>query len=385
MTELEERVRNVFQDAFGEPPKLVARAPGRVNLIGERVDYGDGWVLPMAIDNGTIVCAGPGIGNAVEVVAADYDQERDRIALDRPLERCEESRWANHPRGIVSALQTSGIKVAGARLAIGGDVPQGAGLSSSASLGVATAAALAQLAGAELDYTQLALIAQSAEREFVGTNCGIMDQLVIARAQAGAALLIDCRSLAVEPVPLPGNAAVLVVGSGVRRELAAGAYNDRRREVEAAARHYDVAALRDLTQAQLEAGRAGLDETLYRRARHQVTENARTLAAAKALRDNDLAAFGRLMNASHASLRDDFAVSVPAMDRLVALLQDAIGENGGARMTGGGFGGAAVALCEREALPDVRIALANGYRTPAGKVAVVTECQPASGMKVRLV
>ncbi len=385
MTGLEERVRNVFQDAFGEPPTLVARAPGRVNLIGEHVDYGDGWVLPMAIDSGTIVCAAPSIEDAVEVVAADYGQERDRIALDVEVQRREAPRWANHPRGIVSALQFRGIKVAGARLAIGGDVPRGAGLSSSASLGVATAAALAQPAGAGLDYTQLALIAQSAEREFVGTDCGIMDQLVIARAQAGAALLIDCRSLAVEPVPLPGNAAVLVVESGIRRELAAGAYNDRRREVEAAARHYDIAALRDLTQAQLEAGRAGLDETLYRRARHQVTENARTLAAAKALRDNDLAAFGRLMNASHASLRDDFAVSVPAMDRLVALLQDAIGDRGGARMTGGGFGGAAVAVCAREALPEVRIALADGYRTPSGEATMLTECNPTAGLEVRLV
>ena len=364
-------------------PEIMARAPGRVNLIGEHVDYGDGFVLPMAIDAGTLVLAARG-GDGVEVVAVDYGDERDRVPLDRPMERRADPGWANHVRGVVAALQARGVAVPPCRLAIGGDVPRGSGLSSSASLGVATAGALARLAAAELDRTALALVAQASEVEFVGTNCGIMDQLVVARAEAGGALLIDCRSLATEAIVLPGDWAVLVVESGVERRLADGAYNNRRCEVEAAAAHYGVPALRDLTEERLMAERGGLDDTLFRRARHQVTENARTLAAAAAMRAGDIAAVGRLMAASHASLRDDFAVSLPAIDGLVLLLQGAIGAAGGARMTGGGFGGSVVAVCPRERVATVTAAIKKGYRTPAGEPPMVRLCRASAGLRVAL-
>ena len=374
----DERVSAAFRLAYGRPPALVARAPGRVNLIGEHVDYGDGFVLPMAIDRHTVVVAAPGPDGAVEVVAADFDGERDRIELGGAIGRRDDSGWANHARGVVAALVARGVAVPPARLAVGGDVPRGAGLSSSASLGVAVAAALARLAGADLDPTELALVAQAAEA-FVGTNCGIMDQLVVARARAGAALLIDCRSLRVEPVAVPDDWAVLVVESGIERRLADGAYNQRRREVEAAARHYGVVALRDLTPERLMAERGDLDDTTFARARHQVAENARTLAAVQALRLADLVGFGRLMAASHASLRDDFAVSLPAIDGLVALLQGAIGAAGGARMTGGGFGGSVVAVCGHDRLAAVRAAAA-GARTPAGEPPITLDCRPAGSL-----
>ena len=379
---LTDRIRRSYARAFGGVPEIAARAPGRVKLIGEHVDYGDGFVLPMAIDAGTLVLAARG-GDGVKVVAADYGDERHCVALNGPVERRAEPGWANHVRGVVAALQARGTDVPPCRLAIGGDVPRGAGLSSSASLGVAAAAALARLAGAELDRTALALIAQASEVEFVGTNCGIMDQLVVARGAAGAALLIDCRSLEARPVPVPDDWAVLVVDSGIERRLADGAYNDRRREVEAAARHYNVSTLRELTQARLVADRGRLDGTLFRRARHQVTENARTLAAAQAIGAGDLPKLGRLMAASHASLRDDFAVSVPAMDALVALLQDAIGDAGGARMTGGGFGGSVVAVCARDRVGAVRSVVQAGYRTPDGRPPTVTPCRASAGLCVR--
>lgn len=378
-----DRVRATYLNTFGERPTVVARAPGRVNLIGEHVDYGDGWVLPMAIDRETVVCAGPGSEDRFEVVAADFGDERDQFSTkaDR-IVPIGHPKWANHVRGVAHALAERGVALPPARLALGGTVPQGSGLSSSASLAVAVAAALARLAGADLDTTELALAAQASEVEFVGTNCGIMDQLVVARAEAGAALLIDCRSLATTPVPVPGDWAVLIVESGIERRLAEGAYNDRRREVEAAARHYGVPTLRDLSVERLKTDRGELDDTLFRRARHQVTENARTLAAIEALREGELTAFGRLMAASHASLRDDFAVSLPEIDGLVALLQDAIGEAGGARMTGGGFGGSVVAVLDRARLSAVRQAVEAGCRTPAGDPPATLESRPAGGLTV---
>ena len=382
MSALEERVRDGFAHAFGGEPTVAARAPGRVNLIGEHVDYGDGWVLPMAIDSGTVVLGAPG-GEAVEVVATNYAGEHHSVDLTRPIEPVADPGWANLARGVVAALRARGLDVPPCRLAIGGDVPRGSGLSSSASLGVALGGALARLTGVELDGTTLALAAQASEVEFVGTNCGIMDQLVVARAEAGSALLIDCRSLATTPVPLPDDWAVLVVESGIERRLAGRAYNERRREVDAAAAHYGVAALRDLTEECLMAERGGLDETLFRRARHQVAENARTLAAAEALHRADLAQFGRLMAGSHTSLKDDFAVSLPAVDELVELLQRAIGEEGGARMTGGGFGGSVVALCLRERADRVRTAALRGYRTPSGGQPMVRACRASTGLTVR--
>jgi galactokinase len=264
------------------------------------------------------------------------------------------------------------------QLVIAGDVPQGAGLSSSASLEVAVGLAVAALAGARIDMTRLAQIAQRAENEFAGCACGIMDQLVSARAEEGAALLIDCRSLDCRPVALPDGAAVLIVHSGVERGLVDSAYNERRLQCEAAARHFAVPALRDAEPEHVETAEA-LDALARQRARHVVSENARTLAAADALAAGDMAELGRLMAESHASMRDDFEITVPAIDELVALLQREIGAQGGARMTGGGFGGCVVALLPEERVATVVAAVRAGYRPPNGQPPLIHVCRPAAG------
>jgi galactokinase len=244
---------------------------------------------------------------------------------------------------------------------------------------VAVLQALNHTQGLGLGATEIALLAQQAENEFVGCQCGIMDQLISARGQAGHALLIDCRSLAARPVPLPADLAVVIVHSRVARGLVDSAYNERRQQCEAAARHCGVPALRDLDLAALQAGAAGLNPLTLRRARHVVSENQRTLDAAEALATGDLRALGVLMAHSHASMRDDFQITVPAIDQLVAITQSAIGDEGGARMTGGGFGGCVVALMPQQRVAAVQAAVARQYRAPGGEAATVWVCQARDG------
>ncbi len=374
-----ERARDAFRRHFGEEPALLMRAPGRVNLIGEHTDYNDGFVLPVAIDRDTVVAAGHAEDGLLISLAADFGETLDAHALADAFVRSRHA-WADYVRGMAAVLGDAGLALPGARLAIAGDVPLGSGLSSSASLEVATGAALAALGGMTLDPARLAQLAQRAENIHVGCQCGIMDQLIAARGQAAHALLIDCRDLACTPIPLPESLAIVIVHSGVRHANTDGAYNERRRQCEAAAAHYGVAALRDLDEAALEAGKAGLDETAYHRARHVVTENARTLAAADALAGNDLAMMGDLMRASHASMRYDFEITVPAIDRLAALMTDAIGANGGARMTGGGFGGCVVGVTSRDKAQDVLDAVARDYRGPDGNPALAFVCRATGGV-----
>ena len=271
------------------------------------------------------------------------------------------------------------LEQAGLDMLVAGDIPQGSGLSSSASLSVASGMALGGLfAPGRFDATQIALIAQRAECDFVGMRCGNMDQLASAHGVAGHALLVDCRSLDVRPVAMPPDTAVLIVHSGISRGLVDGHYNERRAQCEAVARQLGAAALRDVTPGQLEAARADLDPVAYRRARHVVTENVRTLDAAAAMEWGDLMALGNAMAESHASMQGDFEITLPAIDRLVAELQDAIGGHGGARMTGGGFGGAVVALVEADAVEAVVARVEARYRTPeGGKPLIMVECAHA--------
>jgi galactokinase len=380
MSPLLQRVLASFAQAYDAAPEQVLRAPGRVNLIGEHTDYNDGYVLPCAIDYQTLVAASPRDDGLLRVVAADYGDASDQFRVDAPIAPRPDAPWANYVRGVVQMLRQRGLAVRGAELAIACDVPQGAGLSSSASLEVAVLQALNQLQGLQLERTDIALLAQQAENQFVGCQCGIMDQLISARGQAGHALLIDCRSLQAQPVPLPAGLAVLIVHSQVKRGLVDSAYNERRQQCEAAARHYGVAALRDVNLAQLEAGAAGLDPLVLRRARHIVTENQRTLDAAQALAAGDLQHLGVLMAQSHASMRDDFQITVPAVDRLVEIVQAALAGEGGARMTGGGFGGCVVALMPGTRVDAVRAAIEGQYRSPAGEVARMWLCQACDGV-----
>ena len=370
-----------FRRAFGRPADLVAEAPGRVNLIGEHTDYNEGHVLPLAIDRTVAVAAARSEGG-VRALALDCGEE-DRFPPDG-VAPAAGGGWRDYVRGVAWALGEAGHRLSGLDLALSGDVPAGAGLSSSAALEVALAAAFAAAHGLAIDQRELALLAQRAENGFVGVQCGIMDQLAAVFGREGHALLIDCRSLEIEPLPLAlgeSGVAIVVVDSAVRRALGASAYNERRRECAEAAATLGVAALRDVTLETLEARRAELPKTLYRRARHVVTEEARVEAASRALRGGDLEKLGRLLYESHASLRDDFEVSCPETDLLVDL---AAGVEGvmGARLTGAGFGGCTVNLVREEALEAFEREVANVYRERTGLPARTHRVRAAGGLRV---
>jgi len=376
-----DRVQSAFNTRFARAPVALVRAPGRVNLIGEHTDYNDGFVLPCAIDYQTLIACAPRADRQVQVLALDMGGAEDRFSLDAPIAHSQDKPWANYVRGVLQVLLAQGHAIGGMDLVISGDVPQGAGLSSSASLEVAvghSATQLYQLQG--LDRTALALVAQQAENEFVGCKCGIMDQLISAVGVQDHALLIDCRSLATQAVPLPADLAVVIVHSHVRRGLVDSEYNTRRQQCEAAARHYGVKALRDLDLAQLQQQRGPLDELTYQRARHIVTENQRTLDAAQALAGNDVQSLGRLMAESHASMRDDFGITVPPIDQLVEILQRVVGGQGGARMTGGGFGGCVAALMPHAQVDAARQAVHAHYTAPSGEKATVYVCHAQAGV-----
>jgi galactokinase len=380
MTDSNPQVRaiNAYRRHFFSEPDMLLRAPGRVNLIGEHTDYNDGFVLPAAIDRETVVAIGFAEGAMVTAIASDFGHDRDDFRCDDAIVPVSAD-WANYVRGMAQALIADGFALTGARMAIAGNVPLGSGLSSSASLEVAVGHALVGIAGQSIDPTHMAKIAQRAENEFVGCACGIMDQLISTRGEAGHALLIDCRSLDCTPVSIPDGVSIIIAHSGVRHAHAGGEYNDRRHQCEAAAVHYGVAALRDLTADQLGAGKAGLDDVSFRRARHVVTENARTQAAAVALKHGDLQLLGELMAQSHASMRDDFEITVAAVDRLAAIMAAPLNGEGGARMTGGGFGGCVIAVARDTRVPAVVKAIAEHYRTPEGLPADVFVCQASAG------
>ncbi len=375
-----DRVIDSFTVHYGHAPDLVVRAPGRVNLIGEHTDYNDGFVLPCAIGPATMVALSKREDDRVDVIATDFHNAVDSFALTPALERNISQSWADYVRGTVVALQNAGHALSGGKIAIAGNLPKGAGLSSSAALTVAVAKALLARTGMEIDNSRLAQIAQRAECDFVGTQCGIMDQLISAQGKAGHALLIDCRSMERTNVPIPENVAIMIVHSGVTRGLVDGHYNARRRQCEAAATAMGVTALRDADLDMLAAAR--LDATTTARARHVITENQRTLDAADALAKGDLVALGALMAQSHTSMRDNFEITVPAIDDLVAQLQDAIGNQGGARMTGGGFGGATVAIMPHSRVADVQAAINSTYKTPNGMAPLIMVERPGPGVAI---
>ena len=366
MIALKGTVEAGFREAFGAAPELIAAAPGRVNLIGEHTDYNDGFVMPMGIGVGTLVAARRRSDMVLRVAALDLGATSE-FTLAEPVPHAPAGDWSNYVRGVAAALVSSGVPLCGADLAIAGNVPQGAGLSSSASLEVASGLALAALAGdPDHDRTALALAGQSAEHHYAGCQCGIMDQLVSARAEQGRAVLIDCRDLTTRAVKVPADFAVLIVHSGIRRGLVDGEYNLRRQQCEAAAAAMGVSALRDADTAMLVAGCETMDSVAYRRARHVITENARTLVAADVLAEGDLASLGSLMSASHASMRDDFEITTPEIDRLAGQMSQFLGSRGGARMTGGGFGGAVIAIARRSDIEALRGEVLRTYCTPDG-------------------
>jgi len=324
-----QRVSAVFVEQFEQQPDLLVRAPGRVNLIGEHTDYNDGFVLPCAIDYETCVAIGLRNDSQVQVIAADYDNQRDLFDLNQPIEHHPSQRWSDYVRGVVKYLQERGQALHGLNLVVSGNVP--------------------------------------------------MDQMISASGKQDHALLLDCRSLETRLIPMPSDLAVLIVNSNVRRGLVDSEYNTRRQQCETAARHYGVKALRDLDLAALEAGKAGLDEVCYRRARHVVGDNTRTLAAADALESGDLVRLGQLMAESHAAMRDDFEITVPPIDGLVEIIKTKLGREGGVRMTGGGFGGCVVALLRPAQVAEVIAAVDAEYPARFGIKADSYVCRASAG------
>lgn len=375
-----ERAADGFVRAYGRRPELISFAPGRVNLIGEHTDYNEGFVLPCAIPFGTAVALAHRDDGMIRATALDLENAIAQFDLVADISPAPVGDWSNHVRGIAAGLRASDMKCPGADIAIAGNVPQGAGLSSSASLAVSLGLGLSRLGGVVTpDLTGLARIAQWSEHHYVGCACGIMDQLASARSVKGHALLIDCENLDVQPVPVPEEAAIVIVHSGVSRGLVDSAYNERRSQCEAAACHFGVDSLRELDEAGLLAGAGGLDRLVFRRARHVVSENARTLAAASALRANDLTTLGILLRASHASLREDFEVTVPAVDALVDFMADVIGSVGGVRMTGGGFGGCVVAILPRQGVTPLLDALETRSQASGQSFPLRLAVNPAAG------
>jgi galactokinase len=323
----------------------VFRAPGRVNLIGEHTDYNDGFVMPVALDLSTAVAVGKRADRVLAIRSESFG-EGCEFDLDDPAPLASHH-WSDYVRGVAVMLQRAGLRVSGADLLIRGDVPMGAGLGSSAAVEVATARALLDASGETLPPVEIAKLCQRAENEFVGVRCGIMDQFAACHGNPGEALMLDCRSLEFRRAALPAGTRLVICNSMVKHELAGSEYNRRREECAEGARCLGVAALRDVTVDRLEECGRDLDQTVYRRCRHVVSENARVELAADALELGDLDRLGALMLASHRSLRDDFEVSCAELD-LLAGLASALPGVYGSRMTGGGFGGCTVSLVQNE-------------------------------------
>ncbi len=346
-----------FEDRYGERPFLIIRAPGRVNLIGEHTDYNEGFVLPMAIDRAVCLAIRPRTDGYVELYSLDY-QELGRFELAN-IEH-HNSGWLEYIKGTVWAMQTTGMRVCGLEGVLVGDVPLGAGLSSSAALEMATARAFTAVSNQPWHPAKMAKIGQTAENKWVGVHTGIMDQMISAAGQVDHALLIDCRSLETEAVPLPPGTTVVIMDTSTRRGLVDSAYNERRDQCEAAAAFFGVPALRDVDEATFNAHAPELDELTRRRAKHVITENARVLKASAAMRAGDAVTFGQLMNASHASMQNDFEISNDMLNTMAALARQQPSCYG-ARMTGGGFGGCAVALVAAEGVDDFVTAVTSAY------------------------
>ena len=374
-------IEDHFREVFQNEPDVVARAPGRVNLIGEHTDYNQGFVLPAAIDRYVCYAGRSRTDTNVHAFSVDF-QDWTQFDLDH-LRRDDGHSWSNYLRGVSELLQARGAKLPGADLVVGGDVPREAGLSSSAAVEVAAAAFWLQLGHLDLDPVSVIKLAQKAENDFVGVPCGIMDQFISALGRKDHALFLDCRDLTYRHVPLQPGVKIVVCNSGVKRALAQSEYETRRNQcTEALARLRStglaVNSLRDVELAELEVAQQVLTEVLFKRARHVITENQRVLEAVRALEESDLERFGVLMNQSHDSLRDDYEVSSPELDVLVTLASEQRGVLG-ARMTGAGFGGCTVNLVRQDSTDGFVEAVSRGYELVLGLKAEVYVFQASNG------
>jgi galactokinase len=374
-----------FQARFGTPPTFVASAPGRVNLIGEHTDYNDGFVFPAAIDRGTAVAIGPRDDDRL-VMRSGSGGPEGSFPVSR-LYPSEDRAWTDYLIGVASLLRDRGKELRGANLCVHGNVPRGAGLSSSAALELATAFALIRLNGLDVPPIDVIRLCQRAEHEFAGVKCGVMDQFIACLGKRGHALLLDCRSLDYDQVPIPPGVQVLICDTGVRRSLAVSEYNARRAECDAgvrllSARIPGIRALRDLSMDQLREFGDLLDPVIRRRCAHVVEENQRVVLASRALRAGDLSEFGKLMYDSHLSLKTQYEVSCAELDLVVDICAEAEGVFG-ARMTGAGFGGCAICLVRDGAVESVVARLSEEYPRGSGKNPSVYVCSVDDGVTTR--
>lgn len=387
MAEKMKSIAEQFQDIFGAGgPITVGRAPGRVNLIGEHTDYNDGYVFPMALDFQMEMAARARADQCVRLYSLDYHQQVE-FSIDVPIAYDSTHRWSNYVRGLFSVLQEAGISLAGADMVFQGNIPQGAGLSSSAALEVVTALVLQKLNGFVKSPPELALLCQRAENRFVGMNCGIMDQFISMMGQSNHALFLDCRSLEYRQTPLElGDNRIIICQSGVKHNLVESEYNKRRSECEQgvaclAKKYPGIRALRDANFEQLAACKPEMNDVVFQRCSHVIAENDRVLESVKVLTQGDLVSFGRLMNASHDSLRDLYEVSCPEIDELVNLARAVPGVLG-ARITGGGFGGCTVNLVKDHACQRFIEEVAVAYHRKTGIDPVFYMSTAADGAKV---
>ncbi len=378
---LAQQVIAAFEDQFKERPTLLVRSPGRVNLIGEHTDYNDGFVFPMAIDRNAWIAVRPRSDGKVKAFSLNQDIpcEFDATSFDEPIEG-----WGRYVQGVAWALTQHGMTLNGWDGMVASNVPIGSGLSSSAALELGIARCFAALGDFAWDAVEMARYCQEAENKWVGMNCGIMDQLIAAAGKKHKALLIDCRSLDMRQVPLPEEAVVVIMDTATRRGLVDSAYNERRQQCEAAAAIFGVPFLRDLSSEELTAGAHQLDKVLLKRSRHVISENERTVAAAHALETQDLVLFGQLMNESHDSLRDDYEVTNEALNVMVKIARTQ-SNCFGARMTGGGFGGCAVALVSKESAHDFVDVVSNSYTSQTGLKPTFFVCSAEAGTSLEVV
>lgn len=370
----QDRLLGEFERLYGRRPVYVARAPGRVNMIGEHTDYNDGFVLPAAIERETRIALARRDDDQVHLIASDLG--RETVFSLHEIATSADQPWSNYVRGVAFGLKERGYPVRGADMLVHGTVPIGSGLSSSAALEMASVQAFAAAGDFTVPPDEAARIGQAAEHMFVGAKTGLMDQLASALGRAGHLLLIDIRSLAYEPVPVPPTAAILIADTSVRRSLASSAYNERRAQCEQAAVAMGVPALRDATMTMLDA--ADLPDVVRRRAAHVIQEDARVLQAVAAFRSGDLAAAGKLMNESHFSLRDLYEVSGPELDIMSELLRSQPGCYG-ARLTGAGFGGCCVALMDAGAVEAAIPVVARAYQAETGLTPALYPTRAAAG------
>jgi galactokinase len=380
---LAQTAREVFHEHFRNEATHVAAAPGRVNLIGEHIDYCDGFVLPFAIERAVVIAAATnGSGEARVATAFDAESATFSVSGDQEI---GDPKWSNYLRGVVQGFRKRGLEVPGFDAFIDSSLPGGAGLSSSAALECAVATLLENLTGTEISTREKALLAQKAEHDFAGVPCGIMDQFASAFGKDGQLVLIDCRSTEVELVPFTDpSLTILVSNTKVSHELSDGGYAARRQNTEDGLTAIGKPSWRDVTPSDLELAAPTMDEITLRRSRHVVGEIARTIGAVGALKAGDFPLLGRLMYESHVSLRDDFEVSCPELDYLVATASE-IGSAGGvigARMTGGGFGGSTVTLCETAKAEAIAAALVKSYEAAFGFAPEIFASRPAEGARM---